>query len=309
MRKTLFIFLSIFLTVITLLTLIIFPKSDKSATNTQVKCLELWHLDMIEGGIGSRISLLKKVANNFSKNSGVLLSVKSQTPESVSENFSKGIYPDLISYSNGLNLPFERVCEIEKGEYAKCWCKGGYLYIARKNQRINGVIISAQEYALTLLAYYIEDIKMPIEIQVDSAKAIYHFYQRKDLALIGTQRDLFRLENKGIEVEVKQIEKFNDLYQYISIIYKDNNYTTAKSFINYLLYYCKQENALKNIGMLPGEGYNQACNSILKVFLKNNTQYTTYPLLTLEGLKNLQNLCKNYQTNAQSIKNALKRLK
>ena len=171
------------------------------------------------------------------------------------------------------------------------------------------IIISNQEYAISLLSYYIEDLKLPIIGEFKSTDAIYNFYSNKNSALLGTQRDLFRLQNKGIEVEVKHLSRFNDLNQYISILSNKNNYSESKKFITYLLQYCKQNGALENIGMLTANGYTNACNSLLNIFNLNQAEYTTNALLSSEQLKNLKNMCKNYQTNAESIKNALKRLK
>ncbi len=311
MRKVLFIFLCSFLSVTSILSLIIYPhfKNGEKLSTTNLKSLEIWHLDMIEGGIGSRSAFLKGVAKEFSKVTDTVVRVTKHTPTSAIENFNKNIYPDLISYSAGLDLPYDKLVEIENNNYAECWCKGGYLLISRKGQNINGVIISEQEYALSALAYYIEDIKIPIVGEYKSTDAIYNFYGNKNYALLGTQRDLFRLQNKGIEVEIKQLWMFNDLNQYISVISNKKNYEESKKFVSYLLSRCKQDGALENIGMLTASGYSSACNSLLNIFSVSKPEYTTYPLLSSEQLKNLKNMCKNYQTNAQSIKNALKRLK
>ncbi|MBR3864398.1 MAG: hypothetical protein IKJ19_04730 [Clostridia bacterium] len=311
MRKVLFIFLCFFLSAVSLLSLIIVPLTTNSRENatTSIKTLEIWHLDMIEGGIGSRTTFLKKVAKKFSDITGTVVRVTHHTPTSAIENFNNNIYPNLISYSAGLDLPYAKLVEIEKDSYAECWCKGGYLLISRKGQKIDGIILSMQEYALSAIAYYMEDIKIPIVGEYKSTDAIYAFYGNKNYALLGTQRDLFRLQNKGIEIEIKQLSRFNDLNQYISIISTSNKNDESKKFISYLLSYCKGENALENIGMLTPNGYSNACNSLLNIFNESNHEYTTYPILSGEQLKNLKNMCKNYQMNAQSIKNALKRLK
>ena len=178
MRKVLFIFLCFFFTAITFLSLAIFPKKDEKQT-LPIKSIEIWHLDMIEGGIGSRTTFLKKVAKKFSDITGVVVRVSLQTPTSIAENFKNNVYPDLISYSAGLDLPYEKIAKIASDSYAECWCKGGYLLISRKNHDISGVVVSNQEYALSLVAYYIEEIKIPLISCEKSTDAIYTFYQNK----------------------------------------------------------------------------------------------------------------------------------
>ena len=308
MRKVLFIFLCVFLSLVTFLSLLFLPKKAEQEDIDRVESLEIWHIDMIEGGIGSRTTFLKKVAKKFSEITGIVVRVTLQTPTSVAENLKNNHFPDLISYSAGLDLPYDKIAKINGDSYAECWCKGGYLLISRKNQEIKGVLISEQEYTLGLLAYYMAEINIPIINQANSAEAIYYFYNNKNCALLGTQRDLFRLQNKGYDLQVKALSRFNDIKQYISIISSGNNYNSSKNFINYLLSYTNEKGALESIGMLTANGYNDSCNLVLDIFNGITEEYTTYALFSKEQLENIKNMCKNYQTNAKSIKNMLKRL-
>ena len=67
--------------------------------------LSLWQIDSFEGGIGSRKQFLLKIARGFEKkHKGVLVMVTNITKDGAEENFKNGIYPDMISYGNGVDV-------------------------------------------------------------------------------------------------------------------------------------------------------------------------------------------------------------
>lgn len=308
MRKVLFVFLCVFLSLLTVFSLIFLPVQVKNANN-EVESLEIWHIDCFEGGFGSRYSLLQSLGREYSNKAAVLISVKSHTVFSAEENFKKGIFPDLISYGNGLNLPYERLLAVKEKNYALPWCVGGYLLIFRKGITPEKVIISQQKYTLSKLAYSMHGVKLPIKAEISSEKAIYEFYADKTCALLGTQRDLFRLERKGIEVETEPIMEFSDLYQYVSICCEEKKLTLARSFIEFLLTKCT-EGCLKGVGMLTSLGYlEKACDINLSVFNGVSFEYSTNSLISREQIEKLQKQSLDYEKEKESIKCALKRLK
>ncbi len=313
MKKVLFIFLCVFLCALTLFSLLFLPFSLKRQEDKKANHLQIWHLDIFEGGTGSRLNCLKKIASEYMKKTGVLTLVSSHTVYSAEQNFEKGIYPDVISYSNGLDLPYDKLLSIPflgEREYAIPWCMGGYLLINRKGVAVDGLIISKQEYTLPLLAVKLSKIKTPVEKIIDSDKAVNEFYANKNFALVGTQRDLFRLENKGIEIDVRVLNGYNDIYQYVSVISERQNYQTAVEFLNFLFYKCENDNVLSSIGMLPTKGFSgEICNGLLKDFEDVDYEYATQPLINRAQIKALQKQAENYQNEEESIKNALKRLK
>lgn len=312
MRKVLLIFCSVFLSLLTVLSLFLFYPKESNKSES-VKYLEIWHIDGIEGGIGSRTSLLKKVASEYAKSHGLVIRVIMHTVNSCEKNFEKGVYPDIISYSNGLNLPYERLLSFngdKEKSYAKEWCKGGYLLISRKNQNIKGVIISQQSYTVPLLAYHLSQVKIPISQTEQSDKAIYSFYRDKSLALLGTQRDLYRLENKDIEIDVKVLNGYNDLYQYFSLLCTEKNYLLATAFIDYFYETLSNKNLLKDIGMLSKNGYIEGqCEEKLKIFVNSALEYRTLPLISKQQVQKLQKQAFSYDKEQESIKTALKHLK
>jgi len=67
--------------------------------------ITIWQIDGFEGGAGSRKQFLLKVAREFEKeNDGVLVMVMDQTLKGATENIKSGKIPDIISYSNGLEV-------------------------------------------------------------------------------------------------------------------------------------------------------------------------------------------------------------
>ncbi|MBQ3572032.1 MAG: hypothetical protein IJA15_04310 [Clostridia bacterium] len=312
MRKVLFIFCSILLTLISLLSVIFLPIKSEAKENKK-DVIEIWHIDGMEGGIGSRINVIQKCASAYMKSTKCVIRVLSHTVYSAENSFQKGVYPDLISYTNGINLPYEKLLSFNYlGEKVYCasWCAGGYLLIQRKGETSKSLIVSQQEYTVPMLAIALSGVKLPIKEVVSSDKAIYSFYADKSCALLGTQRDLFRLENKGIEIDAEPLNGFNDLYQKISILCEEKKYSAVKNFLNYFLTYVKSEGALKNIGMLTSTGYNgKLCNEKLAVYARFSPEYTTQALINREQLQKIQNLAINFDKEQESIKNALKRLK
>lgn len=206
--------------------------------------LTLWHVDTFEGGINSRAGFLKNRAAEFERKFGgsTLISVETHTIVSIKAALDSGKYPDLISYGRGVDIPTSRIF------INKCWCRGRYLLIFRggSSDKIKKLIISSQgDYTAPALAFVIEGGFSAESYEIiDSSLA----YAKIDAytALLGTQRDYYRLKNKGGYTFVP-LEKYNDLFQYIALT-NERNYDLASAFIEYLTSREAQEK-LTNIGM------------------------------------------------------------
>ena len=312
MKKVLFIFLCAFLSFICAITLLVYPKVKKDDAKT-VDSIEIWHIDGFEGGIGSRYSCLVGVAKDFMLKNDTVIRVINHTEYSAEGNFNKGIFPDIISYSNGIDLPYERVIKFKAQNndvYAFPWCMGAYVCITRKGVDAEKLIISQQKNTIPLLAVRLSGIKGEIKCIVSSSEAINEFYLNKDCALIGTQRDLFRLENKGLELDVRYLSGYNDLFQYLSVFKNDKNIEKVNNFINFLIEKTVYSNVLKKIGMLSYLGYlEKNCAEQLNCFKGYCYEYATQPLINPFQLKKLQEQVLNFDKEKESIKSALKRLK
>lgn len=222
-------------------------RSPKSDAKEESIILELWQLDMLEGGKGSRRNYLITAAEEFEKRYNVLLTVVSQTPESAEEMFKNGIYPDMISYSQGLRgiLPlcenlsdYKRAYggEYKNAVYALPWALGGYFLIKREGvEEPTEVFVSKCDYNLPLLAAFLEGITLRNLTEMPPEQSYYAFLNDKSSTLLGTQRDLYRLSNKDIPLEVTPLTQYTDILQYISVIRGDKKRVTlCKEFIKIL---------------------------------------------------------------------------
>ncbi len=212
--------------------------------------ITVWHVDTFEGGSGSRKAFLLKIARNFEKvNNGVLVFVISHTPLSVQENFIKGSYPDIISYGAGvevenvISLPIENYASggiVAEKNLAIPWCRGGYFLIKNnefniKNVNKNVCLVSNAEYTLPILSILDKNYNFNLKINTQY-NAYSSFVNGEGEYLLGTQRDIVRLNNRGFNYSATPLSEFNDLYQYVSVT-STNSEKIEKSidFINYLL--------------------------------------------------------------------------
>ena len=228
--------------------------------------ITLWHVDSFEGGLGSRKQFLLKTARTFEKqNKGVLIMVISHTPESVKESMDKGVYPDIISFGNGTEISNLTELNLSKtisggfvGErlYATAWCRGGYVLIANPTltdkigERFDYLLVSEGQSTLPLVAFALEQMhadKIEVKKPMD---AYVKFVSGKTPYFLGTQRDVNRLNNRGMEVITRPLSKYNDLYQYVAITSQDKEKMQyAEKFIEHLVSDSVQSE-LNQIGML-----------------------------------------------------------
>ena len=228
--------------------------------------ITMWNVDTFEGGVGSRKQFLLRVARGFEKeNDGVLVMVTDHTTNSVKENFKNGLYPDIISYGNGTCI--ENVVELDKSvaikggtvggkNYAAAWCRGGYVLIANPKltdnipDQIDTLLVSQSDYTQPLAALCLEGIVVKEVSVLPPMDAYIKFVEGKTPYFLGTQRDLNRLERRGVEIISRPLQNYNDLYQYLSVTGKDTTKGVyAERFVSYLLSESVQK-SLTSIGML-----------------------------------------------------------
>ena len=174
--------------------------------------------------------------------------VINHTFTSVKESIKNGQIPDLISYSNGteiigaIELNSERNVAggfIGQKNYATAWCRGGYALIKNLNaidKEQNTIIVSQGEYTQPLVALMLEGLEFDNVEVYQPMDAYVKFTANKTTYFLGTQRDVVRLNNRGMQVESQPLTAFNDLYQYISLTGQDQNKNFyAKKFIDYLV--------------------------------------------------------------------------
>ena len=316
MRKTPFFILCIILTLAFCGVFFIAKPSDGAqGVKSEKQYVELWHVDMFEGGTGSRASFLNGISKEFEKISGICVTVKTQTPLGISELFGKGIFPDAISFANGAELPYPMLRKVYKKpyEYAAPWCMGSYAAISRKGETINRVVIAEQKNALASLAVrfssadneFLKGNGLKNCEKVPSNNAVYELYNDKHAMIIGTQRDLYRLENKGLDLEITPLGGFNDLYQYYSILSADDKKAVAAAkFCEYLLSE-KVQSRLGRIGMLSA--FFKTSDMPIAVLDGVKYDYCTYPLTDNDRLSKLRRLAESGAADTE-IKALLMRL-
>jgi hypothetical protein len=228
--------------------------------------LSLWHIDTFEGGKGSRKAYLLKVARDYEKTfNGVLIMVVSHTPESVIKAYEQGENPDMISFGLGVkvNAPSQLSKKyissggvINNKVYANVWCRGGYLLISKKDEKVDlqskqiqTLVVSSTTYNQPLTALALQGYTANNIMSFDPLDAYVEFLSKKGSVLLGTQRDVIRLENRGVECDTIELSEFNDLYQYISVTSKQQEKIDySKKFIDLLMSEKHQKN-LSSIGM------------------------------------------------------------
>lgn len=227
--------------------------------------LTLWQIDSFEGGTGSRKQFLLERARAFEReNLGVLVMVINHTITSAEESLNNGEFPDMISYGLGLNIT--NLSELTIGDfkggmigdksYAVPWCKGGYVLIVNPNKakgnvdEIDVLTLSESEYTNPQTAVYLEGLKVKEFVSKNPLDAYVDFVSGKTACLLGTQRDINRLNRRGMEYQATPLKEYNDLYQYISVMSQsyEKKYYSDK-FVEFLLSENSQ-NKLTQIGMM-----------------------------------------------------------
>lgn len=228
--------------------------------------LVIWQIDVFEGGYGSRKQFLLEVASEFEKqNSGVLVLCVSHTVESAKQSFLEGVYPDIISF--GVGVEIENFIEIETDlefnsstlknkTYALPWCRGNYYLLSHaeneielEQENVEQVIVSQNTFTQPLTALSLEGYKLSKYESYSPLDAYVRFVADKKSILLGTQRDVVRLTNRGLDFNYKVLKEFSDLYQYVAITTKSEAMRYfAQKYLDILMSE-KWQKKLENISM------------------------------------------------------------
>ncbi len=284
--------------------------------------IDVWQLDMIEGGTGSRKNFLQKIAQKFEEeNSGIALCVSVETVTSANEKMKSGIYPDVLSFSAGLSGYESRAVALDFGEayggiygkktYAVAWAVGGYVLIKHSGSNADGSLcyVSQNTFTQPLIAYYLSGKRLA-NLTIDTPlNAWTNFASDKNSVLLGTQRDLFRVNSRNIECDVEVLGGFSDLIQYAAVTSNDEEkIAISKAFVKMLTECSSSE--LESIGMLkPSGDWLYGDDSVLKAFNGNQITSTISVFTNADELMKMQDYLANFDINDEEkldlIKNIL----
>ena len=320
-KLTLRILLVLLIVISVIITLVVGKNkilSDKVVANEKgyKGVISLWQIDSFEGGAGSRKQFLLEVCREFElKHEGVLIMVTNQSVESVEKNYQNGRTSDLVSFGLGVQIKNANSLEkvngfsggkVGKKTYAVPWCRGGYAIIsnpkvANENiQKEDVVVVSQADYTQPLLALACEEITLNNFKVLPPMDAYMEFVSGKAQHLIGTQRDVVRLNRRGMEVNIKPLTEFNDLYQYIAVTSKDGGKGYyAEEFIKFLTSTPVQKK-LNKICMMSATTTVNFNEEGLNLMQKSSHKKTLSAFTNIETLKEYQRISKEYFESGKS---------
>ena len=205
-----------------------------SKPNLETKIYTIWHIETFEGGGKSRLTYLKNLASSIEKdNAEILFHISTINPEKLGETL-KNSTPDIVSFGFGVGkilLPHLVVQDssysvrdnlFESGTftnklYAIPYIVGGYAHFshnANNTETIFGLNnFVAPSNTQNLIGY-------PSQYE-----AYKKFANDKKVNLIGTTRDLFRINNLNeigrTNATITPLEDYTNLIQYIAATKKD----------------------------------------------------------------------------------------
>lgn len=255
----------------------------KPSINTKI--YNVWHIETFEGGGKSRISYLNTIARKLEKeNPGVLFAVKqiepteleslltTQTPDIFSFGYGVGkiVLPHLKELDSTFNIRDELV---ESGTfnnklYALAYIVSGYAFFEH-NGNYNKFLCGTNSYTKPENIY--NDLNLTPAKQQSQYQAYQDFVNTKNTKLLGTARDVFRVQNLNkigrINASILPVETYTDLIQYIGLPTTDDMsklfLKTALSFdfqssLNQYSLFSSSYNKIYNLGI-----YNDMENAIL----------------------------------------------
>lgn len=210
----------------------------------------VWHVETFEGGGKARIDYLKTIARNMEKQDNhVLFIIKAVAPNKLADELQIS-KPDIISFGFGVGeivLPYLTAQEnsfeirdelIESGSfnkkfYAVPYIVSGYAMFNHSMQA-NEFHVGTNNYTKP------QNIYSTLNLQPKETESQYEAYKDfvydKNVNLLGTGRDLFRINNLNnigrTNAIINPVNAYTDLIQYLGII---NSNETTQKFISLAL--------------------------------------------------------------------------
>lgn len=257
-----------------------------SKPNVELKVYTIWHIETFEGGGKSRLTFLKNLALDIEKqNAGVLFNIMQIEPENLESKLTSSI-PDIISFGYGVGeilLPhltnFNNTYSIRddlvlSGSFANKVYALPYI--------VSGYAKFEKDKNFSTTIYGLNDYTHPRSIsnlmaETNQYEAYKLFVNSKNLNLIGTARDVFRINNlidiNRISCNITPLDNYTDLIQYIACTKFDKS---IDLFVSKLLSN-EYQNKLCEYSLFSSLGtkiystgiYNDMENAILKAQIPN----------------------------------------
>ena len=210
--------------------------TDDGREEERTRVLTLWQVDSFEGGRGSRTQYLQDVAETFFDGTKTYVTVTSLSADAARGNIAAGNVPARSSYGAGF-YGIETLINPADFTYI-CWCRGAYLLICLDDAcdfsdvTPQNTVINEGRDNLVFACALFEGLsgatfEAPTSAYVSLINGKYKY-------LLGTQRDICRLETREQSYKAKVVTSFNDLYQNISILNNNDGYSYCRDFCLYL---------------------------------------------------------------------------
>lgn len=249
--------------------------------------LELWEIDTFEGGSASRARFLEKRAFEYQTSTkNVYVIVRTVALEQAKNMLAQGAQPELISFGIGAGEMLAALCQpIEIADFVRAdlsaggrvegqtlavpWCMGGYVLCSeydlgaadaealdRIGEISEGAVLgTGQAYNLPKYALK-QSVRGYVERSDLTQYGAYEAFLRGNefAVLLGTQRDLFRLNNKVklgaiADINYQFLGQYTDLIQYLAVTTSDpSQRAAATQFVSYITSTAVQKK-LTSIGM------------------------------------------------------------
>ncbi|MBQ9795656.1 MAG: hypothetical protein IJW36_01665 [Clostridia bacterium] len=210
----------------------------------------IWHVETFEGGGKARIDYLKTIARNMEKQDETALFMIKIVDPRILDNALQNSQPDIISFGFGVGkvvLPyltnFENTFDVrDELLYSGSFNKKLYAvpYIVSGYAMFNHSASSTKFHVGTTNYTAPENIYNNLDFQPAEKESQYEAYKDfvydKNVQLLGTGRDLFRISNLNnigrTNAMITPIDTYTDLIQYIGIT---NQNSVTKKFVEFAL--------------------------------------------------------------------------
>lgn len=204
-----------------------------SKPSPETKIYTIWHVETFEGGAKSRINYLTNIARKMEKeNPALLFHIQKIEPNQLADNLADSV-PDIISFGQGVGKEIlEHLIEF-KTTYN---VQDKYVQAGSFNNKIYALPYIASGYAMFSHGEIENSIEYGNSGYINPQKAISasekpikqfgtqfetykNFVYHHDHALLGSARDVFRIDNLNkigrTNASITPIDTYTDLIQYL----------------------------------------------------------------------------------------------